>query len=70
MSASQSGGGLEAIVRSCIELVAMEKGVPQAVTTRLLRLADDVASGDLDPSSGAETQRRIELLIKGYGTSD
>jgi hypothetical protein len=69
MNASQPGG-LESIVRSCIELAAMEKGVPDAVTGRLLRLADDVASGDLDPSANTETQRRIELLIKGYGTSD
>ncbi len=69
MNASQHGA-LEAIVRSCIEFAAREKGIPDAVTTRLLKLADDVASGDLDPSSGAETQRRIELLIKGYGTSD
>jgi hypothetical protein len=68
MNASQSGA-LEAIVRTCIELAAREKGIPDAVTNRLLRLADDVASGDLDPSSGAETQRRIELLLKGYGTS-
>lgn len=69
MNASQPGV-LEAIVRSCIEFAATEQGIPDAVTTRLLKLADDVASGELDPSSGAETQRRIELLIKGYGTSD
>lgn len=69
MNASQSGA-LEAIVRSCIELAAMEKGIPDAVTARLLKLADDVASGELDPSSNAETQRRVELLIKGYGIGD
>ncbi|MBV9449967.1 MAG: hypothetical protein JO345_29165 [Streptosporangiaceae bacterium] len=68
MTASQPGG-LEAIVRSCIKLAATEKGIPDDVTVRLLKLADDVASGDLDPSSGTETQRRIELLIKGYGAS-
>ena len=69
MNASQQGG-LEAIVSTCIELSAAERRIPDAVTTRLLRLADDVASGELDPSSGTEIQRRIELLLKGYGTSD
>lgn len=70
MAASPSQtGGLEAIVHACVESAASDKNLPNAVVRRLVRLADNVASGELDPSSRDEMERRIELVIKGFDTN-
>ncbi len=71
MTASPSQtGGVEAIVRTCIESVASDKNLPNAVVRRLIRLADSVASGELDPSARTQMERRIELVINGFDVTD
>lgn len=67
MTGSQQGG-LKAIVHACIQSTATAMGIPEAVTRRLVRVADNLASGELDPSAGPEIQRRIELVFNGYET--
>lgn len=68
-SISQAGG-LEAIVHACLESVSVEKNLPSSVMRRLVRLADSVASGELDPSDKTQMERRIELVIKGFDAID
>lgn len=62
----RSNSGLESIVHDCMESTAQEVGMPKAVLTRLIGLADDVASGQADPTAKSEFHRRIEVIIKGY----
>lgn len=62
--------GLESIVHACIESAASDKNLPNAVIRRLIRLADSLASGEVDSSSRAEMERRVELVIIGFDVTD
>lgn len=62
--------GLEGIVHSCIEEVGRAKDFPEAVTRRLIRLGDALASGELSPTSRSELYKRLELVILGFDAAE